>query len=82
MASATLKSNGLITIPTQVLNVLSLESGDPIYFVEMEGGKFAIEATKMSVQSLKGLIRRPTSPVSIASMNPLHKKRRLNQRRC
>jgi AbrB family looped-hinge helix DNA binding protein len=70
MASATLKSNGQITIPTQVMNALGVEPGDRICFVEMEGGRFVIEATKGSVRRLKGLIRKPTSPVSIARMNP------------
>jgi len=69
MATATLTSKGQITIPSQVRASLGLGAGDRIEFVELESGQFAIMAATHSVQSLKGLIRKPASPVSIDDMN-------------
>lgn len=69
MATATLTSKGQITIPAQVRASLGLDTGDRIEFVELENGQFAIMAATHSVQDLKGLIRKPASPVSIDDMN-------------
>lgn len=69
MATATLTSKGQITIPVQVRASLGITAGDRIEFVEEEKGKFTIMAATHSVKDLKGVIRRPTIPVSIESMN-------------
>jgi AbrB family looped-hinge helix DNA binding protein len=69
MATATVTSKGQITIPAQVRAALGLETGDRVEFVELENGQFAVMAAAHSVQSLKGLIRKPASPVSIDDMN-------------
>lgn len=69
MATATVTSKGQVTIPAQVRASLGLDAGDRIEFVELENGQFAIMAAVHSVQSLKGLVRKPASPVSIEDMN-------------
>ncbi|WP_338924528.1 AbrB/MazE/SpoVT family DNA-binding domain-containing protein (plasmid) [Pseudomonas silesiensis] len=69
MATATLTSKGQITIPAQVRIALGLETGDRIEFVEMENGQFAIMAANHSVHSLKGLIGKPATVVSLDEMN-------------
>lgn len=69
MATATVTSKGQVTIPVQVRASLGLDAGDRIEFVELENGQFAIMAAVHSVQSLKGLVRKPASPVSIEDMN-------------
>lgn len=69
MATATVTSKGQVTIPVQVRASLGLDTGDRIEFVELENGQFAIMAAVHSVQSLKGLVRKPASPVSIEDMN-------------
>ncbi|MFJ7311499.1 AbrB/MazE/SpoVT family DNA-binding domain-containing protein [Pseudomonas sp. NPDC098747] len=69
MATATVTSKGQVTIPAQVRASLCLGAGDRIEFVELENGQFAIMAAVHSVQSLKGLVRKPASPVSIEDMN-------------
>jgi antitoxin PrlF len=69
MATATVTSKGQITIPAPVRASLGLGTGDRIEFVELENGQFAIVAAVHSVQSLKGLIRKPAAAVSIDDMN-------------
>lgn len=69
MATATLSSKGQITIPVQVRASLGLQPGDRVEFVEFEDGQFAIRAATHSVQSIKGIIRKPRVAVSIEDMN-------------
>jgi AbrB family looped-hinge helix DNA binding protein len=44
MYTATMDSEGQITIPDEVLEILGLKPGDEVEFVELEGGQFAITA--------------------------------------
>jgi antitoxin PrlF len=75
MSTATLTSKGQITIPLQVRLKLGLEAGDRVEFVELAPGEFALKPATEDVRSLKGMIRRPTSPVSIDAMNAAIKRR-------
>ena len=69
MSAATLTSKGQITIPAVVRAALSLDSGDRVEFVEIAPHQFAIIAANRPVTALKGLIRKPSQPVSIEAMN-------------
>lgn len=69
MTTATLTSKGQVTIPVRIRASLGLEAGDRIEFVELEDGMFAILPANHSVQSLKGMIRKPIKPVSIEDMS-------------
>jgi antitoxin PrlF len=69
MATATLTSKGQVTIPASVRATLRLEAGSRIEFVETSEGQFAIIAATSPVQALKGVLRKPASPVSIEDMN-------------
>ena len=69
MAKATVTSKGQITIPVKVRRALGLATDDQVEFVEFEAGQFAIIPATVSVQSLKGMIRKPRKPVTIADMN-------------
>ncbi len=75
MATATLTSKGQITIPLKVRQKLGLDAGDRVEFVELAPGEFALKAATEDVRSLKGMIRRPASPVSIDAMNSAIKRR-------
>lgn len=75
MATATLTSKGQITIPLKVRQKLGLDAGDRVEFVEVAPGEFALKAATEDVRSLKGMIRRPISPVSIDAMNAAIKRR-------
>jgi antitoxin PrlF len=69
MSTATMTSKGQITIPAVVRSALGVEAGDRVEFVQVEPGRFELVAATQSVTSLKGLVRKPASPVTIASMN-------------
>ncbi len=69
MSTSTVTSKGQITIPVAVRDVLGLQPGDRIEFVETHKGQFAIVAATKPVTALKGLIRKPVKLVSIEDMN-------------
>lgn len=75
MTTATVTSKGQITIPVAVRTALGLVSGDRIEFIELADGQFAIVAATQSVTALKGMIRKPKKPVSLAQMNSAIAKR-------
>ena len=69
MSTATMTSKGQITIPAIVRATLGVEAGDRVEFVQIEPGRFELVAATQSVTALKGLVRKPTAPVTIAIMN-------------
>jgi AbrB family looped-hinge helix DNA binding protein len=69
MSSATVTSKGQVTIPASVRTTLGIGAGSRIEFVELENGQFVIFPSVSPIQSLKGMIRKPTTPVSIEQMN-------------
>ncbi|MGO9171173.1 MAG: AbrB/MazE/SpoVT family DNA-binding domain-containing protein [Rhodomicrobium sp.] len=69
MATATVTSKGQITIPAPVRAALGLEAGSRVEFVEIEEGQYLMVAATDEVQSLKGMLRKPRSTVSIEWMN-------------
>ena len=69
MATATVTSKGQITIPASVRTALGLDAGSRVEFVELDDGQFAIVAATENVQSLKGMLKKPPTPVSIEQMN-------------
>ena len=71
MSTATLTSKGQITIPAVVRATLGVEAGDRVEFVQIEPGRFEMVAATQSVTALKGLVRKPATPVSIASMSDM-----------
>jgi AbrB family looped-hinge helix DNA binding protein len=62
-------TKGQVTIPLDVRQRLGLDAGDRIEFVEIEDGMFAIKPAIEDVRSLKGLLRKPSKPVSVDDMN-------------
>ena len=75
MTAATLTSKGQITIPAAVREKLGLATGDRVEFVEVAPGEFALKAATEDVRSLKGMVRRPTRPVSVSAMNAAIRRR-------
>jgi antitoxin PrlF len=69
MTAATVTSKGQITIPARVRAALGLAAGSRVEFVEIEEGRFLLVAATAEVQSLKGILRKPRSAVSIERMN-------------
>jgi antitoxin PrlF len=69
MSTATMTSKGQITIPAIVRATLGVAAGDRVEFVQIEPGHFELVAVTQSVTALKGLVRKPASPVTITDMN-------------
>ena len=69
MTTSTMTTKGQVTIPSDVRQRLGLDAGDRIEFVEIENGMFAIKPAIGDVRSLKGLLRKPSKPVSVEDMN-------------
>ena len=69
MPTATMTSKGQITLPASVRASLGVKAGDRVEFVQVEPGRFELVAATQSVIALKGLIRKPTTAVTIEAMN-------------
>lgn len=69
MSTATVTSKGQITIPASVRAALGLDAGSRIEFVETEKGRFSIVPITSPVSALKGMLRKPEQPVTIAAMS-------------
>ena len=69
MSTATITSKGQITIPASVRNTLGVEAGDRVEFIQVEPGRFELVVATQSVTALKGLVRKPAWPITIAAMN-------------
>ena len=69
VATSTMTTKGQVTIPLQVRKRLGLDAGDRIEFVEIGSGVFAIKPAIDDIRSLKGLLRKPSRPVSVKDMN-------------
>ncbi|MGD0837672.1 MAG: AbrB/MazE/SpoVT family DNA-binding domain-containing protein [Polyangia bacterium] len=68
MATATVTSKGQITIPQEVRRRLNIDAGDRVEFVELPGGEVALKPAVADVRSLKGLLRKTATPVSVEDM--------------
>jgi AbrB family looped-hinge helix DNA binding protein len=75
MTIAILSSKGQVTIPLSIRQKLGLNKGDRIEFIELDNGQFSIVAATEDVRTLKGIVAKPTEPVSIEDMNRMIAKR-------
>jgi len=66
---ATLTSKGQVTIPKQARNALQLDTGDRVEFIIDDDGRLFILPVTRSVKTLKGMLPKPTSPVSVEEMD-------------
>ena len=69
MTAATLGAEGVITLPANVIDRLTLIEGDRIEFVELHAGQFLLIPVNRSVVELKGMFGKPARQASIADMN-------------
>jgi len=69
MSTATMTTKGQITIPSAVRAALGVEAGDRVEFVQVEPGRFELVPATNPVTALKGLVRKPASPVTVEDMN-------------
>ena len=71
MSTATLTTKGQVTIPAAVRVSLGLETGSRVEFVEAGNGQYYIVAATSPVQTLKGMLKKPDSAVTIEQMNQI-----------
>ncbi|MBR8279101.1 AbrB/MazE/SpoVT family DNA-binding domain-containing protein [Burkholderia vietnamiensis] len=70
MTAATITPKGQVTIPVEVRNQLGLQAGDRIEFSLNEAtGRYEVYPATRSLTSLKGIVKKPSKPVSIEEMN-------------
>jgi len=68
MTTATLSSKGQITIPLRVRKKLGVDAGDRVEFVEIANGQFALVPATVDVRTLKGIVPKPSTPLSVEQM--------------
>lgn len=69
MATATVTSKGQITIPLDVRSELGLKTGDRIFFVRNERGRYELAPKNKSIKELKGIFAPSPRTISIEEMN-------------
>ena len=69
MATATITSKGQVTLPREVRTALGVCAGDRLDFVLLEDGNYAIVPASRSIRSLKGIVPRPSRPVTLEEMD-------------
>jgi antitoxin PrlF len=79
MAESTLSSEGMLIIPKPVLDHLHLRPGDRIDFIIQSDGDVKVQPVGKNVTELKGLLRRPSKPISVDEMNQAIRTRAGNQ---
>ncbi len=66
---ATITSKGQITLPKALRDQLHLSTGDRVEFIIEKGGAVRLIPKHLSIRSLKGVLPRPTRPVSLDAMD-------------
>ena len=69
MASATITSQGQITIPKAIRDRLGLKAGDRVAFRERADGAIVVEADAVDVRDLRGAIRPRVRGVTLDDMS-------------
>lgn len=76
MSTATVTSNGQITIPDDVRTGLGLQAGDRIRFIfDDDLGRVVFLPAMKNIGSLKGIIDKPSQAVSLHDMKATVKTR-------
>ena len=77
MAKAMVTSKGQVTVPKEIRDYLSLDSGDRLEFVIHADGSVIIRACKFEMNDLKGILQQKgRRPVSVEDMERAIRKRR------
>ena len=70
MLTAVMSSNGRITLPSRIREILRLKAGDTVEFVVDADGCVQVRPFRVDVSSLRGLLKRKgRRPVSLDAMN-------------
>lgn len=69
MATARVTSKGQITLPKIIRDHLGLKSGDRVEFLIGSDESVTVLPATRDIRELKGIVPRPTQPLSIEDMN-------------
>jgi len=69
MPNATLTSKGQITIPKEIRDYLGVDFGDRLSFEVRESGEVIVQAETTDIRSLRGILKRKGTSVSLARMD-------------
>lgn len=66
---STMTSKGQVTIPKPARDALHLSPGDRVEFVLGDDGRLFLLSATRPVRSLKGMLPKPATPVSLEEMD-------------
>lgn len=66
---STMTSKGQVTIPKSARDALHLSPGDRVEFVLGDDGRLFLLSATRPVRSLKGMLPKPATPVSLEEMD-------------
>ena len=66
--TSTISVKGQVTIPAEVRRLMRLRAGDSVSFVFVDDNRVEMIGSRNSVKRLKGIVPRPSRPVSVAQM--------------
>ena len=66
---STITSKGQLTLPKLIRKKLNLQTGDKIEFIMDDSGVVRLIPQKNSITILKGIVKKPVKPVSLADMD-------------
>ena len=66
---ATITAKGQVTVPKVIRDKLRLKSGDRVDFLLDASGELRVAPVTASVKQLKGMVPRPTKPVTLEQMD-------------
>lgn len=69
MPKATLTSKGQITLPVEVRRALRVDAGDSLIFEQKGDDAFLIRAASGDIRRLRGVVRAPSTPVTLEAMD-------------
>ncbi len=72
---ATMTSKGQITVPKKVREQLNLVPGDRLEFLVEEDGTLRLVPISGSVTALKGMVPKPSRPVTLDEMDEVIRRR-------
>lgn len=74
MATATVTSKGQITIPKEIRDEMGISRGDRVELRKQADGTVVLEKATLKLSSLRGMLGRSTTSVSIEAMDKAIKK--------
>lgn len=78
MSIVVVNSDGQMTIPPALRQKLGIAHGGKLELVELGAGVCGLIATTEDIRSLKGIVRKPSQPVTLEDMEQAIRKRAVN----